>query len=133
MRTALTVKVTIPQVDRFMSGLTLRLTLKRVVVRRLEVSTGVGGRRRWSPDDEARIAEERLGLDGPGRTSTSPVEAEQVEPVALMARDDAHNKGLHVIRFRLPSADQASGSAQSRPLLATIARLCRSSRDSPDI
>lgn len=31
-----------------------------VLVRRLEVLTGVGGRRRWSPDDKARIVEETL-------------------------------------------------------------------------
>jgi transposase len=35
------------------------------VVRRLEVLTGVGGRRRWSADDKARIVEETLA---PGAT-----------------------------------------------------------------
>ncbi len=43
-----------------MSSFNPRFDPKPVQVRRLEVVTGVGGRRRWSPDDKARIVEETL-------------------------------------------------------------------------
>ena len=51
-----------------MSGFNPTLDPKPVQVRRLEVLTGVGGRRRWSPDDKARIVEESLA---PGATVLS--------------------------------------------------------------
>ena len=43
-----------------MSGFNPTLDPRPVLVRRLEVLTGVGGRRRWSSDDKARIVEETL-------------------------------------------------------------------------
>jgi hypothetical protein len=52
---------------------------KPVVVRRLEVLTGVGGRRRWSPDDKARIVDETLA---PGAT-VSEVARNEPSPAAL--------------------------------------------------
>jgi transposase len=43
-----------------MSGFDPTLDPKPLQVRRLEVLTGVGSRRRWSQDDKARIVEESL-------------------------------------------------------------------------
>ena len=45
--------------DRLVSGLDLRLEPARSV-RRVEIINGIGGRRRWSVDDKARIVEETL-------------------------------------------------------------------------
>lgn len=45
--------------DRFVSGLEPTLEPSRSV-RRLEIIDGIGGRRRWSVDDKARILEETL-------------------------------------------------------------------------
>ena len=42
-----------------MSGLDLTLEPARCV-RRVEIINGIGGRRRWSMDDKARIVEETL-------------------------------------------------------------------------
>jgi transposase len=41
-----------------MSGFNPTLDPRPVVVRRLDVLTGAGGRRGWSPDDKAQIVEE---------------------------------------------------------------------------
>lgn len=43
-----------------MSGFHPTLDPKPVQVRQLEALTGMGGRRRWSSDDKARIVEESL-------------------------------------------------------------------------
>jgi transposase len=51
-----------------------------VVVRRLEVLTGVGGRRRWSPDDKARIVEETLA---PGATVSEVARRHDIRPQQL--------------------------------------------------
>ena len=45
--------------DRIVSGLEPTLEHSRPV-RRLEIISGIGGRRRWSMDDKARIIEETL-------------------------------------------------------------------------
>ncbi len=52
--------MTVPVGDRFVSTLDSTLEPKATPVRRMEVITGVGGRRRWSDDDKARIVEETL-------------------------------------------------------------------------
>jgi len=51
-----------------------------VLVRRLEVLTGVGGRRRWSPDDKARIVEETLA---PGATVSEVARRHDIRPQQL--------------------------------------------------
>jgi len=53
---------------------------KPVLVRRLEVVTGVGGRRRWSPDDKARIVEETLA---PGATVSEVARRHDIRPQQL--------------------------------------------------
>jgi transposase len=50
------------------------------VVRRLEVLTGVGGRRRWSSDDKARIVEETLA---PGATVSEVARRHDIRPQQL--------------------------------------------------
>lgn len=60
-----------------MSGFDPTLDPKPVQVRRLEVLTGVGGRRRWSPDDKARIVEESLA---PGATVSEVARAVRLAP-----------------------------------------------------
>jgi transposase len=51
-----------------------------VQVRRLEVLTGVGGRRRWSSDDKARIVEESLA---PGATVSDVARRHDIRPQQL--------------------------------------------------
>jgi transposase len=51
-----------------------------VLVRRLEVLTGVGGRRRWSADDKARIVEETLA---PGATVSEVARRHDIRPQQL--------------------------------------------------
>ena len=53
---------------------------KPIQVRRLEVVTGVGGRRRWSPDDKARIVEETLA---PGATVSEVARRHDIRPQQL--------------------------------------------------
>jgi transposase len=55
-----------------------------VLVRRLEVFTGVGGRRRWSPDDKARIVEETLA---PGATVSEVARRHDIRPQHCSAGD----------------------------------------------
>jgi transposase len=50
------------------------------LVRRLEVLTGVGGRRRWSADDKARIVEETLA---PGATVSEVARRHDIRPQQL--------------------------------------------------
>ncbi len=63
-----------------MSGFDPTLDSKPVQVRRLEVLTGVGGRRRWSPDDKARIVEESLA---PGATVSEVARRHDIRPQQL--------------------------------------------------
>ena len=63
-----------------MSGFNPTLDPKPVQVRRLEVLTGVGGRRRWSSDDKARIVEETLA---PGATVSDVARRHDVRPQQL--------------------------------------------------
>ncbi|HXQ46570.1 MAG TPA: transposase [Caulobacteraceae bacterium] len=63
-----------------MSGLNPTLDPKPVLVRRLEVFTGVGGRRRWSSDDKARIVEETLA---PGATVSEVARRHDIRPQQL--------------------------------------------------
>jgi transposase len=63
-----------------MSGFDPTLDPKPVQVRRLEVLTGVGGRRRWSPDDKARIVEESLA---PGATVSEVARRHDIRPQQL--------------------------------------------------
>jgi transposase len=63
-----------------MSGLNPTLDPKPVVVRRLTVFSGVGGRRRWSPDDKARIVEETLA---PGETVSEVARRYDIRPQQL--------------------------------------------------
>ena len=63
-----------------MSGFNPTLDLKPVQVRRLEVLTGVGGRRRWSPDDKARIVEETLAR---GATVSDVARRHDIRPQQL--------------------------------------------------
>jgi transposase len=51
-----------------------------VLVRRLEVFTDVGGRRRWSSDDKARIVEETLA---PGATVSEVARRHDIRPQQL--------------------------------------------------
>jgi transposase len=51
-----------------------------VLLRRLEVLTGVGGRRRWSADDKARIVEESLA---PGATVSEVARRHDIRPQQL--------------------------------------------------
>ena len=63
-----------------MSGFDPTLDPKPVQVRRLEVLTGVGGRRRWSGDDKARIVEETLA---PGVTVSDVARRHDIRPQQL--------------------------------------------------
>jgi transposase len=63
-----------------MPGFDPTLDLKPAVVRRLEVLTGVGGRRRWSADDKARIVEETLA---PGVTVSEVARRHDIRPQQL--------------------------------------------------
>jgi transposase len=63
-----------------MSGFSPTLNPSPVVVRRLEVLTGVGGRRRWSADDKARIVEESLA---PGATVSEVSRRHDIRPQQL--------------------------------------------------
>jgi transposase len=72
--------VTMPWADRFMSSFDPTLDPKPVVVRRLEVLTGAGGRRRWSADDKARIVEETLA---PGATVSEVARRHDIRPQQL--------------------------------------------------
>jgi len=63
-----------------MSGFNPTLDPKPVQVRRLEVLTGVGGRRRWSSDDKARIVEESLA---PGATVLDVARRHDIRPQQL--------------------------------------------------
>jgi transposase len=63
-----------------MSSFDPTLDPKPVVVRRLEVLTGVGGRRRWSTDDKARIVEETLA---PGARVSEVARRHDIRPQQL--------------------------------------------------
>ena len=63
-----------------MSGFNPTLAPKPVVVRRLEVLTGVTGRRRWSPADKSRIVEETLA---PGATVSEVARRHDIRPQQL--------------------------------------------------
>jgi transposase len=63
-----------------MSSFDPTLDPKPVVVRRLEVLTGVGGRRRWLADDKARIVEETLA---PGATVSEVARRHDIRPQQL--------------------------------------------------
>jgi transposase len=63
-----------------MSSFDPTLDPKPVQVRRLEVLTGVGGRRRWSADDNARIVEETLA---PGATVSEVARRHDIRPQQL--------------------------------------------------
>ena len=63
-----------------MSSFDPTLDPKPVVVRRLEVLTGVGGRRRWSADDKAPIFEETLA---PGATVSEVARRHDIRPQQL--------------------------------------------------
>ena len=63
-----------------MSGFNPTLDPRPVLVRRLEVLTGVGGRRRWSSDDKARIVEETLA---PGATVSEVARRHDIRPQQL--------------------------------------------------
>ena len=63
-----------------MSGFDPTLDPKPVLLRGLEVLTGVGGRRRWSADDKARIVEESLA---PGATVSEVARRHDIRPQQL--------------------------------------------------
>jgi transposase len=63
-----------------MSGFDPTLNPKPLQVRRLEVLTSVGGRRRWSSDDKARIVEETLA---PGATVSEVARRHDIRPQQL--------------------------------------------------
>lgn len=63
-----------------MSSFDPTLDPKPVLVRRLEVLTGVVGRRRWSSDDKARIVEESLT---PGATVSEVARRHDIRPQQL--------------------------------------------------
>ena len=63
-----------------MSGFNPTLDPEPVQVRRLEVLTGVGSRRRWSSDDKARIVEETLA---PGATVSDVARRHDIRPQQL--------------------------------------------------
>lgn len=63
-----------------MSGFNPTLDPRPVQVRRLEVLTGVGGRRRWSSDDKARTVEESLAL---GATVSDVARRHDIRPQQL--------------------------------------------------
>jgi transposase len=63
-----------------MSGFNPTLDPGPLVVRRLEVLTGVCGRRRWTPDEKARIVEETLA---PGTTVSEVARRHDLRPQQL--------------------------------------------------
>lgn len=63
-----------------MSGFDPALDPKPLPVRRLEVLTGAGGRRRWSADDKARIVEESVA---PGVTVSEVARRHDIRPQQL--------------------------------------------------
>lgn len=73
--------VTIPLGGSFhVCGFDPTLDPKPVQVRRLEVLTGIVGRRRWSSDDKARIVEESLA---PGATVSDVARRHDIRPQQL--------------------------------------------------
>jgi transposase len=78
-----------------MSGFNPTLDPKPVVVRRLEVLTGVGGRRRWSADDKARIVEETLA---PGATVSEVARRYDVRPQQVFGWP----RGMRVVESEPP-------------------------------
>ena len=60
-----------------MSGFNPALDPKAVLVRRWAIVNGVGGRRRWSPDDKARMVEETLA---PGATLPEAARRHDIRP-----------------------------------------------------
>jgi transposase len=90
--------VAIPSVDRFMSSFDPTFDPKAVLVRRLEVLTGVGGRRRWSSDDKARIVEESLA---PGATVSEVARRHDIRPQQLFG----WRRGMRIVE---PAAQQMS-------------------------
>ena len=86
--------------------LTLRLSLRGLYVRRVEIINGIGGRRRWSVDDKARIVEETLvaGRGGVGDRPASRADAAAV--VRLASRCPAIGRGR---RRRRSAAVRAGG------------------------
>jgi transposase len=63
-----------------MSGFDPTLDPKPAPFRRLEVLTGLGGRRRWSSDDKARMVEESLA---PGATVSEVARRHDIRPQQL--------------------------------------------------
>lgn len=63
-----------------MSGFDPTLDPRPLQVRRLEVLTGAGGRRRWSSDDKARIVEESVA---PGATVSEVARRHDIRPQQL--------------------------------------------------
>jgi transposase len=79
-----------------MSSFDPTLDPKPVLVRRLEVLTGVGGRRRWSSDDKARIVEESLAL---GATVSEVARRHDIRPQQLFG----WRRGMRIVE---PTAQQ---------------------------
>jgi len=79
-----------------MPGFNPTLDPKPVPFRRLEVLTGVGGRRRWSSDDKARIVEESLA---PGATVSEVARRHDIRPQQLFG----WRRGMRIVE---PTAQQ---------------------------
>src|ERR1700712_4477009 len=85
---------------------------KPVVVRRLEVLTGIGGRRRWSADDKARIVEETLA---PGATVSEGARRYDIRPQQLFAwRRGMRIEGPEAPMTFVPALVEAPARGRSR-------------------
>jgi transposase len=79
-----------------MSSFDPTLDPKPAPFRRVEVLTGVGGRRRWSMDDKARIVEESLE---PGATVSEVARRHDIRPQQLFG----WRRGMRIVE---PAAQQ---------------------------
>lgn len=104
-----------------MSGFNPTLDPKPVQVRRLEVLTGVSGRRRWSPDDKARIVEETLA---PGATVSDVARRHDIRPQQLFGwRRGMRVEGPEPPVSFVPALVEAPAKAErARPRLASRGR-----------
>ena len=112
-----------------MSGFDPTLDPKPVVVRRLEVLTGVGGRRRWSSDDKARIVEETLA---PGATVSEVARRHDIRPQQLFGwRREMRVAPEPAVSF-VPALVEAAGPEKvdrARPRSARTGQQARGSND----
>jgi transposase len=105
-----------------MSGFNPTLDPKPAPFRRLEVLTGVGGRRRWSSDDKARIVEESLT---PGATVSEVARRHDIRPQQLFG----WRRGMRIVEpavqqmtFVPALVEAAEKTPRARPRAARAGR-----------